>query len=226
MTKAARRLEEMLAARGFLLVGGFDPKPDDHVPVPNTGSPPVQVLVIGSTAPQIWPVFSHSPEFVDGQPDPLDRYTKRVLTQVAEAFGVDHAFPFEGPPYHPFQRWAQRCGGFSPSPVGVLAHRTYGPWMGLRAAFFSTGQISLISDETAEGPCPACMEKPCIEACPAAALTARDGYDVPRCMAYLHENRESSCFSGCAARRACPYGPEHAHSVDAGRFHMNSFLTF
>nr|WP_283776396.1 hypothetical protein [Stappia sp. WLB 29] len=205
------------------MLGRFEPVPEDEVPHTGTGHAARAVFVVGSLSNALFEVFASSPEAADGLPDPLDRFTRRVLTGLAESEGLGIVFPFEGPPYHPFQRWTLRAGGFSRSPMGVLAHREFGPWAGLRAAFLSSEPLAVPAASPAEGPCPACSGTPCMSACPAGALSEA-GYDVPRCLAYLRANPAAPCHAGCLARHACPFGRAHAQSPEAGSFHMRSFV--
>ncbi|POF30587.1 hypothetical protein [Roseibium marinum] len=223
MTGPAAELTENLAAAGFLRLGGFHPAPDLPVPVLSAGRPAQSLVLIGSTGPAVWPVFMKSPEYADGKPDPLDRYTKRVLSECAARHGFEALFPFEGPPYHPFQQWALKCGGFSPSPLGVLAHGTFGLWAGFRAAFLSAARLPEASAMAEDGPCPTCADKPCLSACPVNAITLENGYDVPACRAYLAADPASDCWSGCLARRACPFGAPHRQAAETAGFHMKSF---
>lgn len=222
-TPAADGLNDLLAAAGFLCLGDCAVHPADGLPNPS-GQDARQLVLIGSTGPSLWSVFSQSPEFCDGAPHPLDRYTKRVLTQIATTIGAIAVFPFEGPPYHPFQRWATRCGEFSRSPMGVLTHATYGPWAGFRAAFVTGRTRDYDTAATTPGPCETCTDKPCISACPANALSEETGYDVPRCRSHLDADRTAGCWSGCRARHACPVGQSHAQTPENGRFHMTSFI--
>jgi hypothetical protein len=221
---AAAELTKRLAAAGFLCLGGFNTADHGDLPGLASGASARSLLLIGSTGPSIWPKLRTSPEASDGTADPLDRYTRRVLTEIgtSEDFGV--VFPFDGPPYHPFQQWAKRCGGFSQSPMGVLAHRDFGPWTGFRAAFLSEVPLEIADGAGSPGPCESCTDKPCISACPAKALSAAAGYDVPRCRNYLKANPNADCWSGCMARRACPYGAEHHQDPANARFHMESFI--
>lgn len=221
---AAAALTERLAAAGFLCLGGFETRDEDSLPALSGGAPARSLLLIGSTGPSVWPELSRSPEAKDGKPDPLDRYTRRVLADIAALEGFDAAFPFEGPPYHPFQQWAKRCGGFSQSPMGVLAHHAYGPWTGFRAAFLSAAPLTGEPATASAGPCETCAGKPCITACPAGALSLEAGYDVPGCREHLKANPSADCWSGCLARRACPYGVEHHQAPANARFHMESFI--
>jgi hypothetical protein len=209
-----------LAHAGFRLLGGFTPDPDDAVPDIAPGVPATGLMLVGSLSNELFPHFDESAEARDGAPDPLDRHTRRVLTPIAEAAGMVPIFVFDGPPYHPFQRWALRVGGFSPSPMGLLAHERSGPWLALRAAFLTREPVPAVSRA---GPCPSCRDTPCIAACPAGAL-GPGGYDVPRCLAYLEATPDAACHVGCLARRACPVGTAFAQGEREGAFHMRSFL--
>jgi hypothetical protein len=212
-----------LARAGFRLVGGFTPETGDAVPEVAPGVPTACLMLVGSLSSELFPRFDESPEARDSAPDPLDRYTRRVLTPIAGAAGLAPVFVFDGPPYHPFQRWALRVGGFSPSPMGLLAHERFGPWLALRAAFLTSDAMGETGPRPGDGPCPSCAARPCMAACPAGAL-GPGGYDVPRCLAHLEATPDAACHSGCLARRACPVGSAFAQDPEAGAFHMRSFL--
>jgi hypothetical protein len=220
---AAGELDRDLAAAGFLVLGSFAANDAADLPPVQSGKPAGSLLLIGSTGPSIWPKLTASREFTGGDADPLDRYTRRVLTDLAAANGCAVVFPFDGPPYYPFQQWALRCSGFSRSPMGVLAHHAYGPWAGFRAAFLFAEPLPAPAAEAAAGPCGTCAEKPCLKACPPAALSLDTGYDVPKCRDYLAADRSVECWSGCLARRACPFGQDHRQDPANARFHMESF---
>ncbi len=221
---ALAELTDKLAGAGFLLLGGFDPGTSDSLPTLSAGDPAASLLLVGSTGPSLWPVFSQSPEYQDGVNEPLDRYTKRVLGRIAADNGHDVVFPFEGPPYYPFQQWALRCGGFSQSPLGPMVHATYGPWLGFRAAFISADRTPIQDPSNSAGPCETCSEKPCLSVCPVSAISLENGYDVPRCQSHLRSSEMVDCWSGCLARKACPFGAEHGQEPENARFHMKSFL--
>lgn len=221
---ALAHLQDDLAAAGFLFLGGFRPLPGDGVPDISGGAAAQSLLLIGSTGPSLWHPFTSSPEYRDGAPHPMDRYTKRELSRLAAAHGLDVLFPFEGPPYFPFQQWALRCGGFSQSPLGVLAHETYGPWTGFRAAFLSAAPVIDLDPSRDAGPCETCHDKPCLSACPVNAISVETGYDVRACKGHLQQSAEIACWSGCLARHACPFGEDHKPHPDTARFHMTSFV--
>lgn len=220
---ALAHLQDDLAAAGFLLLGGFRPLPGDGVPDISGGAATRSLLLIGSTGPTLWPQLTSSPEYQDRAPHPMDRYTKRELSRLATTHRHDVLFPFEGPPYFPFQRWALKCGGFSQSPLGVLTHETYGPWTGFRAAFLSAEPVIDQAPSGNAGPCETCRDKPCLSACPVNAISVETGYDVPACKGHLQKGAEIACWSGCLARHACPFGEGHKPHPDNARFHMTSF---
>lgn len=220
---ALAKLNDDLAAAGFLLLGSFEPSATDGVPDISDGRPARGLCLIGSTGPSLWGPLTSAPEYRDGAPHPMDRYTKRELTRLAAGHGLDALFPFEGPPYFPFQQWALKCGGFSQSPLGVLAHETYGPWTGFRAAFLSAERVIDKQSSGDSGPCEACRDRPCLTACPVSAISVETGYDVAACKDHLKNGREIACWSGCLARHACPYGQDHKPHPENALFHMRSF---
>jgi len=221
---ASEKLEKDLADAGFLCLGGFDAADDAGLPALADGRPAKSLLLIGSTGASVWARLCESQEMADGATDPLDRYTRRTLRAIAVAGVFEAVFPFDGPPYHPFQQWAKKCGGFSQSPMGVLAHHDFGPWAGFRAAFLSGRHLAARPRSGSPGPCETCADKPCISACPVSALSLKAGYDVPVCREHMSVSRSLDCWSGCLARRACPYGSAHHQDPANARFHMESFI--
>jgi epoxyqueuosine reductase len=165
--------------------------------------------------PAFWPILRACPEMADGAPDPLDRWSRRVVGGIADALGTRAAFPFDGPPWLPFTAWARRSGRAWPSPVGLLVHDAAGLWISFRGAV-------LLEEEAREParprPCDACPA-PCLAACPVGALAA-DGYDVPACHAFLDTGPD--CLQGCRVRRACPVGRSRRDPAQSA-FHMKAF---
>ena len=92
-------------------------------PAPETAPEEIQTLVLlGPQEPGFWPYFSASPEARDGKPDPLDRWSKRVIDGLANDLSLRAFYPFGGPPYQPFIGWATASGRAHVSPVGLLVH--------------------------------------------------------------------------------------------------------
>lgn len=182
------------------------------------------LVLLGMAGATNWPAFVASPEFADGGPHPLDRWSRRVIGALADALGGVAVFPFDGPPYWPFQRWAQRADSVWPSPLGLLIHAEYGLWHSYRGALAFAGEIEVPLREAEKNPCEACSEKPCLGACPVAAFSD-SGYDVNACATYLRGGHDGTCLSrGCLARRGCPVGQEYAQGEGQAQFYMRAFL--
>lgn len=207
-------LDAELAARGLRVVGGFHPGPEDGAPA-GTGT----LLLVGADGDRLWAVFSGSPEAGDGRPDPLDRWSRRVLTAVAAAQGGEALFPFGGPPHVPFVRWAALGEGSRPSPVAMPVSPGRGLWASYRGALAFAGRLAL-PEVPREDPCAPCP-RPCLSACPVDAF-AGGAYDADRCAAHLSSPEGAPCRDGCLVRAACPVG--QAPPLPQRRFHMAAFL--
>jgi len=213
-------IDRAVRAVGLINRGGFFRRPGDKLPEGTQ-----TVVLIGNAGPDMWQHFSLSPEASDAnRTDPLDTWTRRVVNVIAGRFGSTPVYPFDGPPFPPFQTWAMRAEFLSQSPVGPLIHPEYGLWHAYRAALCFAEELSLPTLVENPSPCNACEEQPCLTACPADAF--RDGgYDLAACTRHIAGEDRAGCMSaGCAARRACPVGVGYAQKPDQARFHMEEFL--
>jgi hypothetical protein len=216
-------IEESLKPHGLALRGAFHPIAGDGAPELDEG-PCRTILLLGNLGGAMWPAFSASPERADGAPHGLDRWTRRVLGSVAPGFGATALFPFGGPPWLPFQRWAMKADSVAPSPLGILIHPDYGLWHAYRGAFAFAERLPLTSREQRPSPCDSCIERPCLSGCPVGAFTP-GRYDVARCRDHVGGPRGGTCREGgCLARLACPVGRAHAYPAAEMAFHMAAFL--
>ncbi|WP_306113151.1 MULTISPECIES: ferredoxin [unclassified Roseovarius] len=190
-------------------------------PAQETAPEEIQTLVLlGPQEPGFWPYFSASPEAKDGKPDPLDRWSKRVIDGLAHDLSLRAFYPFGGPPYQPFIGWATASGRAHVSPVGLLVHDVAGLMVSYRGALGLQERVAL--PPPPPNPCLSCKPQPCRTACPVAALQP-DGYDVAACKADL-ENPANDCMAkGCAARRACPVSQSYGRVEAQSAFHMEAF---
>ncbi|MEM9737072.1 MAG: ferredoxin, partial [Pseudomonadota bacterium] len=168
----SERLAALLAAEGLAVVGHFQPGPGDGA------SGAATLALVGARGDALWPHFSQSPEAQDGAPEPLDRWSRRVLERIAAELGAEAFFPFGGPPYMPFISWAAKAEGARVSPVAMQVSPRRGLWMsyrgalGLREAWAPAPEL--------DAPCDGCP-RPCVTACPVNAF-ATGGYDIPKCL--------------------------------------------
>jgi epoxyqueuosine reductase len=122
------------------------------------------LVLLGPTAQGFWPHFTASEEYRDGAADPLDRWSERVISGLAEQLGATPFFPFGGPPYQPFIGWALASGSAHLSPVGLLVHERAGLMVSYRGALGFAQ--SIVAPPPGPKPCDACPDKPCLTACP------------------------------------------------------------
>jgi ferredoxin len=208
-----------LLPRGALACGAGDGVPDQP-----DGRASRTLLLIGNAGGSLWPEFQGAPEASDGRPDPLDRWSRRVIGGLAEMVGALALFPFGGPPYLPFLTWAQRAEPLAVSPLGMMIHPDYGLWHAYRGALAFAETLPLPAVPARPSPCESCREKPCLTACPVGAFTA-EGYGVTACVDHVAAPQGVDCLDlGCRARRACPVGRGYRYPAPQARLHMEAFL--
>lgn len=178
------------------------------------------LVLLGPAEPGFWTHVTAEPEFRDGEPDPLDRWSLRIISDLAATVDGVPLFPF-GEPLRPFFTWAIRSGRAWQSPVMLLVHDIAGLMVSYRGAILLPGHEK--QQSPGRNPCTTCIEKPCLSACPPRALTG-DGYDVDACHAYLDtEAGSTNLLAGCAVRRACPVSKSYGRSKAQSAFHMQYF---
>ncbi|MDJ0822653.1 MAG: ferredoxin [Paracoccaceae bacterium] len=215
MTLAA--IEAAALAEGLRLRGALHPDADAGAPEGCR-----TLLLFGPDEPEFWARFKASPEYADPAPHPLDRWSKRVLTGLAAAWGGQAIFPYDGPPYAPFLRWATASGACWSSPVGLLVHEAAGLLISYRGAVALPEPLEL--PEAGPRPCDACTA-PCETACPVGAMGRNQAYDVAACRAHVSSEAGRACRErGCLVRRACPVSETMGRAPEQAAFHMAAFL--
>jgi len=214
-------LTEAAEAEGLALRGAFNLEPAERVgPLASA----LSVTLFGFVGGRQWPAFAASAEAADGLPHPLDRWSRRLLTALAAPYGATALFPSDGPPYMPFQRWAQRAEPVAPSPLGLLIHPRYGLWHSYRGALAFAQALELGAREEMASPCESCEGRPCLSACPVGAFTS-EGYDVDACAVWVGSAAGRLCAeTGCLARHACPVGRSFAYGPEQAAFYMREFV--
>ena len=207
----AEARDQALCIRGAL-------HPDAADALPGMGT----LLLLGPDEPAFWPVFAASPEKADGAPHPMDRWSKRVVGALATRWGGQALFPYDGPPWHPFLRWATASGRCHPSPVGLLVHDAAGLMVSFRGAVALPRRLDL--QPPSESPCHTCSTQPCATACPVGALAPGKDYDVAACRDHVRSAAGVDCRTGgCLVRRACPVSQRLSRSAEQAAFHMAAF---
>lgn len=208
-----QEIAALCAAHHLAVLGGFHPTEDPDLPQGTQ-----TVLLLGPQEPGYWAHLTAQAEW--GGPDPVDRWSRRVIGGLACDLGAKALFPFGGPPYHPFFRWALRTGVVWESPVRLLVHADQGLMVSFRGALALKERVAVPSP--AARPCDSCA-KPCLTTCPVGALKPA-GYDIDACHSFLDIAKGTDCMNfGCAARRACPVSQSYARLPIHSAYHMRQF---
>jgi len=212
-------VEAALRARGLAPRGAFHPEPPDAVAPLSDGRAVATLVLAGNVGGGLWQRFERERS---AGPDPLDRWSARVLRQIADSFGAGVLLAAD--PRHPFQRWAQRAEPVHRSPLGILIHPDHGLWHAYRGALAFAEPLALPGRARRPSPCDACAERPCLRACPVGAFSAH-GFDDAACAAHVSSPAGVDCLErGCLARRACPVGRGVRYPDAQQRFHMEASL--
>jgi epoxyqueuosine reductase QueG len=191
------------------------------------------IVVIGNGGGAFWNAFNAHADAHSGWRDrahPLDDFTRELIENAivpaVKGQGVNYttAYPFVGEATLNFIGLGKLAGLGGPSILGVLIHPVYGPWIAFRAALLLDVSLDQPGDALDFDPCPRCLPRSCIAACPASAVNFPVGWDIPRCLTHRVEV-EADCASRCHARVACVIGPEHRYPDDELEYHHRRALS-
>ena len=194
------------------------------------------VVVIGNGGGEFW---KHFREYAEARPGyfqqhehPLDVYTVAVmrarLTPLLDAtrtqYRLIYPFQFFSGLTVSFMHLAQAARLSRPSILGVQLHPRYGPWLAWRAAVLIDHDLPALPAPAQDfDPCSTCVERPCITACPAQAVSAAQGWGLLACT--QHRLRvPTDCAERCHARYTCVYGREHRYPEDELAYHQRLSL--
>ena len=213
-TKKINSIQKFLSINGLEVVGSFRPK-DNIKKLEKIKT----ILLIGPNEPNFWNIFVKSEEYNDKKPHPMDRWSRRLLEEIAGKEKVTTYFPFDKKNIWPFYSWALECTEINASPVKLLVHNKKGLFLSFRGAIGLDFEIR--NKRKYEGICQNC-QKPCLTSCPVSALTAK-GYNVESCKKYVRSEKGNECRYGCLVRRSCPFG-SNFRLPEQSAFHMHEFL--
>lgn len=225
---AWRALEGALAAHGLNLVGtaaiaAYDATvPPEHA-LSRIAPEARTAVVIGNGGDAFWQAFRRHCGTHPGHAalaDPLDAFTRIAIEQAIPAGArgrVLYPFRFPDDPVS-FMQLAECAGLGRRSLTGVLVHPIYGPWIALRAALLVSDVLTAPRPADGFDPCPSCVDRACIPACPVGAVTEH-GWDIPRCARHRTAPADD-CAARCHARFDCVLGRPHRYPADALAYHQ------
>ncbi len=164
-----------LAAAGFDLVHAFDAHAAAREPGWErlAGGPRLGLLVGNTRA--LWPVFFAARR---AEPDPLDRYTERTLTDAYPGATIYFAHRAEDGTFLPFSRLAVATGFAALAPSHLVIHPIYGPWIALRGLVVIDGEppprAPIVKPCTCGEPCRRALAAALPTTDPGAWLAVRD----------------------------------------------------
>ncbi|NIZ14818.1 ferredoxin [Phaeobacter sp. HF9A] len=212
------QIARRLVPTGMMIYGALHP-PRTPVPGADRGT-----LVLIGTDSGFWAALNAAPEGLDNQPDPVDRFSTRVIGTLAADMGAEVRYPFGGPPYQPFIAWGLASGRAFTSPSQMLVHDAVGLLISYRGALLFDDVFDIPAPPRAESPCNSCPARPCLSACPAHALVDGGPYNLSACHDHLDTPQGAECMaSGCIARRACPLSAAFGRPRAQTAHHMRYF---
>jgi epoxyqueuosine reductase QueG len=187
------------------------------------------IIVIANGGRAFWAAFKRhideNPEWMS-RDNPLDDFTRMVverdiappLSRAQIAHTIVYPFLSNGPTLN-FMEAGRAAGLSAPSILGMMVHPVYGPWIAFRAAVLVSETIDAPGEALGFDPCPTCIPRSCITACPANAVSFPKGWDIPTCLTHRVEV-EADCAPRCHARAGCVLGPEHRYIEEELAYHQ------
>jgi epoxyqueuosine reductase QueG len=226
---AVGALTAALAPHGLDLIGtaavpDYDADVPDHAALARLVPGARSVIVVGNGGGAFWGAFQAACARNPGRREvahPLDAFTREVVDAAVARVGIAGVvlYPFDFPAVPvSFVRLGECAGLGRRSLLGVLLHPVYGPWIALRAAVAVPDAVAAPRPADGFDPCPGCVERACIAACPAHAVS-KVGWDVPRCAAFRARD-DDPCAACCHARVECVIGRAHRYPPDALAYHQ------
>lgn len=224
---------QFLAERGLNLFAVLDcaALPQSIVDAFGTDGVPLsryrRLVLIGNGGGRVWQALqTHTTAQQIARADPVDEFSQKLTEQFVNDYlpaAESHIF-YPGSSSVSLIQLGALANWSHPSPLGLGIHAHYGLWFAYRAAFLTTAEIDLRGDERTDPPCDACVEKPCIAACPVGAISDSQPFDIDACFTHRLQP-ESICASQCLARAACPVGAEYIYSREQIAHHYDLSLS-
>ena len=185
-----------------------------------------RLVLLGNGGGRLWDVIQTDKQRWMRGDAPIDTFSAIQAETFARRTlnDPDWRLIYPGPTRLPLQTLGEIAGWAHESPLGLGIHPGYGLWWAYRAAFLTNRPLPRLAAADSAHPCSTCRDKPCIAACPAAALSAAAAIDLVACSRHRLKD-DSSCSHGCLAREACPIGREHRYSRAQIQYHYAHSLT-
>ncbi len=169
-----------------------------------------QLILLGHGGRHLWQCVQASGITSE---HPIDDYTVSTVNHlfgpILPAGSYRIVYPWDVP--IGLQSLGKLAGWHHPTPFMVGIDSEFGSWSAYRAAIIAASDFCPSEAVDRGNPCAACLDKPCISACPAEAL-AGGQFSLEKCSVYRLQP-DSPCAHGCLARQACSVGAEHRYET-------------
>ena len=174
-----------------------------------------QLLLIGHGGRQLWQTMQARGMGTDHH---IDDLSHEQMAQLFEGPLAGHRYKiiFPGSQSVGLQRLGELAGWHHETPFKVGIHPTWGTWFAYRAVVVANTALPLTHKQAGASPCVDCVSRPCISACPAAALVP--SFQINACLNH-RKQAVSSCEDRCLARNACPVGSDHRYTAGQTSYH-------
>ena len=184
-----------------------------------------QLLVFGHAGKRMWSALCAERPPPWSSANPVDDFSlDSVRAHLEGDLGVQRWAPlYPGTTLVPLQELGTLLGWHQASPLLVGISPEFGTWFAYRAVVVADTELPVTqASEGRVSPCETCVEKPCLDACPGAALTTGT-LSIGRCVDFRVADG-SPCADRCVAREACPIGVEHRYERDQIGYHYGASL--
>jgi epoxyqueuosine reductase len=219
-------ISSWLVKRGLNLQAVFelDTLPDpvrNHLDLTGSGAAFRQLLLFGHGGNAFWQALCRAG--MAGE-HPVDRFSVDCVNRYmqAEHPGRRYQVLYPGTARIPLQTLGQLAGWHHASPMLVGINHRWGVWFAYRVALLADTGLPATPPWLEPSPCDGCGDRPCVSACPAAALQA-GRLQLGDCLNY-RRLPDSLCAAACLARQACPVAVEHRYSDGQIRYHYGRSL--
>ena len=167
------------------------------------------LLLFGMGGAGFWQVAQASwPQ----EAQPIDFLSRLWTTEAAQALGLKDPTPLfpGGARPRPLVDLALLARFGYRSPLGITIHPEYGLWTAIRALLWTSDPLPQSSPELEANPCLSCLDRPCLDGCPAQAPRWEAAFGLEDCITYRTQD-QSPCARGCLSRLDCPVGAAHRY---------------
>lgn len=171
------------------------------------------LCLLASGGKELW---SHLPLPLKAADHPIDNYSIGEILK----FDPEAVILF---PHNDLTIPLQKLGRFfnlsRASLLGLDINNEFGVWFAFRGVFLTKKTIEKNIYPEFISPCESCVDKPCISACPAGAVSETQGLGIKACAQY-RLSLNNNCADKCISRMSCPYKAHHQYDLEQIRYHM------